>query len=258
MNNLDEIDRFFTSAPDPGRAREFEERMQTDPVFAEEVAFYLSAHSIAQEGAGAEKKRRFREIYQVNRDKADNPVLPADGHAPVEKSIRLNPFRKMLTYMAAAAVVGIIVAVYLFRNTESPRQIAVKYEREHLQTLGITMSGSSDSIQTGLRLYNEGKTNKALEQFESIIQSDTSNFTAKKYAGLSALRQKQYDKALSYFEQLDSYKGLYANPAPLYLAVTLMERDQDGDLAKAKRLLQKIVSEDMEGKELAQEWLKKM
>jgi hypothetical protein len=41
-------------------------------------------------------------------------------------------------------------------------------------------------------------------------------------------------------------------------AVTLMERNQPGDTAKAKILLQKVVANDLEGKEFAQEWLKKM
>ena len=120
------------------------------------------------------------------------------------------------------------------------------------------MSGKSDSIQTGLRLYNEGKFAEALTQFENIIKSDTSIFLAKKYAGIAALRLKEYKKALYYFEELEIYNGLYANPALILQAVTLMERNQPGDAAKAKTLLQRIVDEDLEGKEFAQEWLKKM
>ena len=89
-------------------------------------------------------------------------------------------------------------------------------------------------------------------------ESDSSVFTAKKYAGITALRLKEYDKALSWFEQMETYKGLYSNPAQILQAVTLMERNQPGDAAKAKQLLQKIVTDDLEGKEFAQEWLKKM
>jgi hypothetical protein len=37
-----------------------------------------------------------------------------------------------------------------------------------------------------------------------------------------------------------------------------MERNQPGDLAKAKLLLQKVVANDLEGKEMAVEWLKKI
>jgi hypothetical protein len=37
-----------------------------------------------------------------------------------------------------------------------------------------------------------------------------------------------------------------------------MERNLPGDAAKAKQLLQKIVTDDLEGKEFAEEWLRKM
>ena len=76
--------------------------------------------------------------------------------------------------------------------------------------------------------------------------------------GLAALRLKEYNKALSYFEQLETYTSLYANPALILQAVTLMERNQPGDAAKAKILLKKIVDQDLEGRESAQEWLKKL
>ncbi|HLA57984.1 MAG TPA: hypothetical protein VK622_04470, partial [Puia sp.] len=87
---------------------------------------------------------------------------------------------------------------------------------------------------------------------------DSSVFSAKEYAGITALRLKEYDRALSYFEQMETHKGLYSNPAQILQAVTLMERNRPGDAAKAKLLLKKIVSDDLEGKEFAQEWLKKI
>jgi tetratricopeptide (TPR) repeat protein len=259
MDNLDYIESYFSNGPDAARAREFQERIETDPAFAEEVAFYLSALAVSRENAITKKKLRFREIYQENPAAGSRPDIQAASPSPQDEKIRSLPVRKWVTYMAVAAVAaGIIFGLYTFSQRESPRQLAEKYEKEQLQTLGVKMSSGSDSIQTGLRLYNEGKTAEALVHFERIIQSDTSNFTAREYAGLAALRQKEYEKALTYFEQLEIYSGLYANPALLFQALTLMERNQSGDLAKAKIILTKIVAKDLEGKELAQEWLKKM
>jgi tetratricopeptide (TPR) repeat protein len=120
------------------------------------------------------------------------------------------------------------------------------------------MSSRADSMQMGLKLYNEGKFPEALQQFETIIQSDTANFTAKKYAGIVSLRLREYDKALLYFKQLETYTDLYANPALFYQALTLMERNRTDDAAKAKQLLEQVVQNDLEGKEVAEEWLKKL
>ena len=120
------------------------------------------------------------------------------------------------------------------------------------------MSGREDSLQSGLRLYNEAKFSEALQQFENIVKTDTSNFTAKKYTGLVYLRLRQYDKAITVFTQLQQYTSLYANPATFYLALTLMERNSAGDTTEAKKLLQQVVQNDLEGKEIAQQWLGKL
>ncbi len=53
-------------------------------------------------------------------------------------------------------------------------------------------------------------------------------------------------------------RALYSNHAFIYEALTLMKRNLPGDAAKAKQVLQYIVNNDQEGKEFAQEWLKKM
>jgi hypothetical protein len=240
MDNLDYIERYFKQELDTDQAVEFGKKIESDQAFAEEVAFYLSVLKVSEEKSQAEKKLRFKEIYK------DNQV------------VRRLPAAKWLYYVAAAAVVaGIVFGTYTFIRPVSPTQLADQYIREHLQTLGVTMSGRADSLQTGIQLYNEGKSSEALTQFENIIQSDTSNFTAKQYAGLAALQLKEYDKALGWFDALGNYNGLYANPAQLYQSITLMERNQSGDAAKAKRILQRIVDTDSEGKETAQAWLRK-
>jgi tetratricopeptide (TPR) repeat protein len=240
MDNLEYIERILTDEPDAESRRVFEERIKTDPGFAEEVAFYLSAQQASRQASENVKRERFREIYKEH------------------EVVRSVPVRKLVYYVAAAAVtVGIVFGIYFFNGKSSPQQLAAQYEKEHMLTLPVTMSGHSDSLQTGLRLFNEGKISESLVLFEKIAQSDTAIFTAKIYAGIAALRLKEYEKAMSYFEQLEIYSGLYANPAPFLQAITLMERNQPGDNARAKQILQKIVANDLEGKEFAQEWLKK-
>jgi tetratricopeptide (TPR) repeat protein len=241
MDNLDYIENFFTNKPGAEFTREFEERIKSDPGFADEVAFYLTAQEVSKEASGIEKKLRFKESYQKNR------------------ITRTVPIRKLIYYITTAAVVsGLIFGTYTFFKPVSPQQLALHYEKEHLTTLPVTMSGRSDSIQTGLRLYNDGKYPEAISQFENILRSDTSNFTAKEYAGISALRMKEYDRAITYFEQMATYKGRYSNRAQILQAVTLMERNLPGDTSKAKQLLQEIVTNDLEGKEDAEKWLRKL
>jgi tetratricopeptide (TPR) repeat protein len=83
------------------------------------------------------------------------------------------------------------------------------------------------------------------------------DISAKKYAGIVYLRLSNYDKALAYFQDLEKYTSLYANPAIFYHALTLMKRNQPGDKQTAKQLLQQVVQNNLEGKGNAKQWLDK-
>jgi tetratricopeptide (TPR) repeat protein len=136
--------------------------------------------------------------------------------------------------------------------------LANQYIQQHLQSLSITMSSKGNSIQDGLNLYNEGKLQQALQQFEAIIIADTSSFNAKKYAGIVSLQLEQFDKAITYFTQLENYRNLYSNPGKLLKAITLMKRNNAGDVDQAKNLLHEVVQNNLEGKRDAEKLLSKL
>ena len=121
------------------------------------------------------------------------------------------------------------------------------------ETRGI----KENSIENGLRLYNEGKSVEALQQFEGIAAGDTSSYEAKKYAGIVSLRLKDYDKAINYFSLLENYTNLYANPGKFYHAIALLKRNKPGDKERAKALLEQVVQHNLDGKEDAQKLLNK-
>jgi tetratricopeptide (TPR) repeat protein len=249
MDNTDYIESYFTNELVPDEAKEFEKRIESDPGFAEEVAFYLSALTVSRELAQAGKKEHFKTLYQEN---------STASQIPVRNISTKRPFRKLIYYIsAAAAIVGIVFGTYIFTSFDSPQQLASQYEKDKLQNLGVTMGGNPDKNQRGLNLYNDGKYAEALSYFETIIRLDTSGSDAIKYAGYSALRLKKYDEALNWFKELETH-SMYSNPALILQALTLMDRNQSGDKVKVKLLLQQINKNDLEGKETAQKWLKKM
>ena len=117
--------------------------------------------------------------------------------------------------------------------------------------------GTEDEMQKGKRLFNEGKFAEAMAQFEKTAEKDPASFEAKKYAGIAALRLQLYDKAINYFTMLEKQNGIYSNPGLFYHALTLLKRNQPGDKQQAKQLLQEVVEKNLEGKEAAQDWLKR-
>jgi tetratricopeptide (TPR) repeat protein len=164
--------------------------------------------------------------------------------------------RRAVIYAAACVLLVAVVMSWLFFKPVSTERLASQYIDSQLTTLSVSM-GAHDSMQEGLEQFNAGKLQESLKTFESIYKNDNTKDLAERYAGIAALRLQQYDKAISYFQDL-STKNLYSNPGKSYLAVTLMKRNQAQDKEKAHGLLKEVVDQNLEGKEFAEQWLKKM
>jgi len=247
-NNLEYIDAYFQRMLEPEEIRRFEQKLAEDPEFAEEVAFYLAAKQGLKAEAEKEKKERFKQLLSQQA-----PVINIDRERNTK---RIWMYR---VSAAAAIVVCLLFAWYFFfSSSASPQQMADKYINDNFKDLGITMSARLDSIQTGLRLYNDGQYDSSLKMFETISQRDPKDYLPKKYAGIVCLRLGNYEKALQYFRAFENDDTLYSNPSLFYQAVTLLKRNQSGDKQQAKELLQRVVKGDLDGKESAEQWLKKL
>ncbi len=241
MDNTEYIETYFKSKNSDADKQAFEKKILEDAEFAEEVAFYISANGLIQQQIFDQKKERFRNLYEQG------------------KVIQIKqPVRNMWKYLAAASVIFAVILVtwFLPGGKNSTKQLADAYVEQNFKTLGVTM-GSQDSIQAGLNLFNSNKLNEALSMFEIISKNNPENSTAKKYTGIVSLRLKNYDKALAYFSMIEADKNLYSNPGKFYKAITLLERNNNGDKEAAKLLLEEVRDQNLEGKNEAEEWLKK-
>jgi tetratricopeptide (TPR) repeat protein len=241
MDNLEYIDNYFHSEKNPDQTRLFEQKIRDDAAFAADLAFYLSARQAAAENPVADSLNRFRELYEA--DKRSKP-----GKA------RIIPLY-MRWVAVAALVAAVIFGVFTSQERESPQELADHYIATDMQTLGLKM-GKEDELQKGSNLYNQKKYIEARAIFESLIQSDSTNFQALENAGKASIQLGQYDIAMAYFRSLEILK-VYASPEKFYEALTLMKRNQIGDKDKAKEILQEIVARDLDMKSTAEKWLKK-
>lgn len=248
MDNLIYIDDFFAGEKTGEKKQDFENRILNDKNFAEEVAFYLSASSAIKEEMLQEKKERFREIYQQKN------IQPAKYTATTK------PMQKIWRMLAAACIVGLVAlgGWWMFSKNETPQQYAAQYIQQNMENIGVSMGNGQDSMQVAIGFFKAGKLNEALTYFESVVKQDSTNNTAKKYAGIAFLRLEKYEQALQHFHALASDTALYSNPGKFYEAITLLKRNQLGDEQKAKKLLQQVVEKALDGKEDALVLLKKI
>lgn len=239
-DKLEYIDDFFKGELDAEQLELFEKRILEDADFADELAFYLSSVYTLRQGISREKKEHFRTLL----NKESKPEL---------KTVRLWPYMS-----AAAAIVLILLSIYFFYPNRSPNEIAQSYIDKNLSSLSVMMNSTEDSVQRGVRLYNENKFDEASQTFERILKNNPDNYKAMEYAGIVSLRLENYDNALRHFEQLSKATHLYANSGNFYKSLTLMKRNRPGDVKQAKALLTRIVDEDSSNEQAARELLKEL
>ena len=240
-DNFEYIDDYLSGGLSAEEMRLFDQRVSDDPAFAGDLAFYVSAMDVMKTQSDDERKERFRKLYEQGKA------------APQAK-----PVRVLMPYLAAAAVISLIsIIIFLFYPVSSPSKLADKYISENLAVLSVSMGDTQDSVQTALKLYNEGNLDDAHTFFEQLNQSHPSDHKIKEYAGIVSLRLGDYDKALMHFRELGTL-NLYANPGKFYVALTLLKRNGQGDVAEAKKLLQQVTKRGLDHDADARRLLEKL
>lgn len=241
MTHLDYIDDYFRGVLPPTEKKIFDQRISDDSEFADEVFFYIATLKNSKDEAALEKKKRFEELY----------VRPAGTTGD-----RIVASRKWWPYVAAAVVIVAMVIVSLqLTSRPSLQQQADNYIAKNLTSVGVQMSTNTDSLQLAKDLFNQEDYQASRSIVERQIVDGNATDQAFEIAGLSSLHMKDYETAVKHFKSL-SAMTLFANPGKFYHALTLIKRNVEGDQLEAKRLLQQVVDENLEGKETAAKWLK--
>ena len=232
MKNLEYIERYFDNELSENEKEAFNLKIQTDESFAKEVAFYLKSKELAK----IEQKNRFSALNQDLRQKKSSK----------------NIFLMGGSFAAAASI--IIAFFLLFQSDDfSSQQYASNYVKDNLASISTQMSSDKSSLSEGVELYNQHKYQEAL----LVFQKTTPTPQTTEYQGLCYLQLKEYDKALSQFQELSGNKDLLQNKGDFYQAITLMQK---GEEVKAKSLLTKIANNTenvfgkAEAKKILEEW----
>lgn len=241
--DLETIENYVTGQLAPEERMRFEAALRADPAVAEALAFYTLTKQVAKEQAREQRKAELDALRK-----------PA--------SMWSVPMR-----WAAAASIFVLLGLgwYFFRPTNTPEmatRLADDYIAQHFMQLPTTMDGESsgsttaDSLKTAVNLVNSGKLAEADALVQDILKRRPTNDRALKYAGIVALRRENYDQAISLFHRLSERTDLYSNPGLFYESLTLLKRGRPMDKEQAKKLLDEVITRNLDGKAEAEKLIK--
>ncbi|GAB3172555.1 tetratricopeptide repeat protein [Telluribacter humicola] len=239
------IEQYFNRQLPPTEQEQFEQELLHNTQLAEEVAMYLSVKQALRTEILAERHAEWQQLAP----------LPAKNQ-PVGRVKALRSW-----YSAAAAVLVLAIGVVWFwLNPLAPdvQQLADAYVEENFTTLSVPMDGDIDSLKSAIQSYHDGEYTTAKLIGQEMLQRNANNADVLILVGVTALRQKEYDQAITYFHRLAAIPDLNANPGTFYEAIAYIQRGQPSDLDKARQLLQTVVSQELEGEREAKKWLAEM
>ena len=241
MDSLDYIDSYFKGQLNAEEVREFELRIEQDPVFAQDVAFYVSASGMLQEEAQSATRERFSELEAMQPVKMKQTLV-----------------RKMVYWMAAAAIsIGFIFRMF-FMQTSTFKMAEKFIAAEMTIDTAITMGPSlDDSMLMAKNYFFTQKYTDALKVYDALMISYPGNYELIINAGISALKAGNTEVAIGYFKKYEEI-NLFADNGKFYYAVALMKRNQKGDRERAKEMLKEVVKNKYTNHEIAANWLNKM
>ncbi|MCA0228896.1 MAG: hypothetical protein LCH91_00435 [Bacteroidetes bacterium] len=232
---MEQIEAYFNHTLSEAERIQFEQALKSNPALAEEVAFWVQARAAAQAEARARRKEELTQLGQQLQQKG----------------------RRSLYYAlsAAASVVlclGIGWYVWL-RKSVGESNYTQAWAQTYVETNFSTLEGlklgnaEADSLQLGIRSYNEGDLQKAKVIFEALLQRDSTNAEAEKNAGLVSLRLKEYDQAIEHFHRLGTRTDLVSNPGKFYEAIALLMKNEPLTQKSAQNLLNEVKRDKLEG-----------
>ena len=240
-NDLEIIENYLTGQLSADERTQFEATLRTDPAVADTLAFYALAKHTAKADARAQRQAEFATLRR----------------SPVQ-----SPWAAPMRWAAAASVVLLLGLGWYFQGSTKgsgsgdATQLADAYITRNFDQLAITMSGGPvNALTQGVELYNNKKFAEAEAVFQGLLTQQPDNDRALKFAGLVAYRQKKYDTAIDRFHRLSQRTDLFSNPGTFLEAIALLQRNRPVDKSQAKKLLEEVVSRNLEGKADAQRLL---
>lgn len=223
------IEDYLSGILDKEEHAVIEERITQDNSFAKEVDLHRSIQNALSDREVLELEEILIKIRNASKkDKQEGKVI----------SIK----RRRSILGAVAAILLLIVATYLIWDKETEAPLADMFEPYpfYLANRSLDDEAAQQQLNQAAQSYEAEEYQLALPIFESLLEHSPENMALQFYKAYCELELEQYQLAeQSFVVILENGDSAYVQPAEWYLVQVYLAQEE---IAKAKNLLQKIVS----------------
>ncbi|MEQ1747183.1 MAG: tetratricopeptide repeat protein [Saprospiraceae bacterium] len=135
-------------------------------------------------------------------------------------------------WAAAATLATTVVAAWLFLRPPSNERLYAQYGTLLEADFVVRGAAEQPNLAAAETAFNSRNFAEALRRLNMHLAQKPDDEQARLFAGLSQLELRQYDQAISLFQQVSNSKNIWADEATWYLALAYLRKDQHDACAR--------------------------
>lgn len=216
---IQNIEAYLAGTMQESEKQAFEQKIAADKELAEAVQDEKNSLRAIELYGRLQTREKVRNIYK-------NLSINEQGS-------KIIPFFQRTTFLAAAAVVLVLIISALVLSNTAQRYGNDVLSQEFAALTPIpdrlTLMGHDtvESLKAGMRAFNQENWQEAEQYFENLSDTSTYYPDAQLYLGLSLFQQNKWQETISVFENLQMKEPTYQEIINWYLAVSYLSLDQE-------------------------------
>ena len=224
--NPEDIDEYLNGEMDEATQSAFELQLQKDAALQQELSLQKTLRAGIKDKGNQLLKEKLKAIHKEEiTQKTDTPIVP---------------LYRRLPFLAAAASIALLIAVYFFLRQPTPGNDALFAANYEPYQIGLVQRGTQQEALTQAdQLYRAGSFDQAAPVLESILEVDPNLPKVRMALAISYLEMNQDELAKEQLNQIYD-NPLYTDKVQWYLALIFIRNNQ---IDQAQSELEKLVQD---------------
>lgn len=239
-NKIKIIEQFFEGNLQGDNLQWFHDQLRNQRDFIDLFILHFELNNAINEHDIIKLRKKLEKIYQAHKETHKKRIIP--------------PTRRFL-YLAASfifMIIGVGGIFYMLTSQYTPGDLYNKFYSPYQSVVsyGTPLEDVNKSLDKAFHFYDNGQYEKALDNFEMILQKQSGNDYVGFYAAMSYLELDKEEEAQQLLNDIIKEKdGLFTELSKWYLALSYLKTE---NTKKAKTIFNELIYSNSNYKDKAE------